>query len=517
MKILIVDDEQYIRKGLTSLIEWRECGVDSIETASSGEEALDAIRTYMPEIVISDIRMEDLSGIELMKIVLQLGYGTRFIFISGYDEFSYCQQALELGADDYILKPIDFDKLKDAVKKSVGKIAENTHKAIMIEFAENNIKFVREKHLNDLVTGFLNANDLMDGVLFKESDFRKGYYLIVILKIINNSKNEGFESLKKENEDSKAARDRLIDVISSNDIDTECIRDNRNRIVFIFHTNRIEFLNKDFETRLENKFKDAFKELQLSFVAGMGKPVNELENMSVSYFQAERALKEEKYHGYNHVIQYSEGFDNSTFVFDNATFTDRLIEGINKNNHEETIAYTNNLFSSIPNNEESFVHAKFIAFSMLNVINKYFSEADQYFKHYREIENLKTMPDIITYVINTYNEIYEINGTKPSKSIIRKIKKYINDFYYEDLTLNRISKLFYINPNYFSEFFKKENGISFNKYLTYVRIEMAKKYLLESKDLSIAEIAEKTGYSDSKYFSQVFRLMTQQSPSGFRK
>lgn len=120
MTALIVDDEKNITDGLSRLFDWKGCGIDRVITASGGQEALRLVGLCCPAIVVADVNMEDMSGLELMEWTREIAPLTRFIVISGYDEFTYCQKAMALKAVDYLLKPIDFQKLAESVRKCLA-------------------------------------------------------------------------------------------------------------------------------------------------------------------------------------------------------------------------------------------------------------------------------------------------------------------------------------------------------------------------------------------------------------
>lgn len=116
-RIMIIDDEQMIIKGLTKLIPWEELGYELVGTAFNGRSALETVDALSPDVIISDIQLGDTTGLELIDVIKKSNPNTLFIFISGYDNFKYCQKAISKGAIDYILKPIDFDYLKTVLLK----------------------------------------------------------------------------------------------------------------------------------------------------------------------------------------------------------------------------------------------------------------------------------------------------------------------------------------------------------------------------------------------------------------
>ena len=159
-KVLIIDDEPRIRRGISHCIPWERMGIEPAGEAANGVEALEIIRAKRPDVVITDIRMPDMDGLDLMAMVRKEGIPCRFIIISGFAEFEYAQRALRYGASDYILKPVDEEKLLRSIEKCLreedtgqeaGETEEDDGQKNLI--VRKTLKIIENEYMNDLSLG----------------------------------------------------------------------------------------------------------------------------------------------------------------------------------------------------------------------------------------------------------------------------------------------------------------------------------------------------------------------------
>lgn len=173
IKVVLVDDEKMIRDGLAYTMPWAEMGVEVAGTASNGEAALEFIREKKPHVVLTDIKMPIMDGLELLKAVKEEIPSTRVIILSGYDEFSYAQQALKYGASDYLIKPVDAVELRKVMEKLIDSFQEELLEDLPKLDLQNEIQSIVEPYINAILLGNFQAAAVQINKIFESQTFRE--------------------------------------------------------------------------------------------------------------------------------------------------------------------------------------------------------------------------------------------------------------------------------------------------------------------------------------------------------
>lgn len=531
LKVVLIDDEETIVEGLKVLIDWNSLGFEIAGVAYDGEEGIELIKSVMPEIIITDIRMPILSGLDMIGIVKEFLPYTKIMILSGYSDFDYARQAIEKGASCYLLKPVTREELVDKLTKAMEEVLQvmvkvQKEKKIAINLY-NMQNAAKEKYLKDMAEGKTTSLYEMERI-WSLFDFGRipGKLCVVIFEIDNFSV-QGFDSAKDSNT-LKFAVDNIID---------ELILKTNSGIFFSYDYERsILFFCAREGTNVKKEVSDIIKEvkeavfdfLKVTLSVGIGSAYSGIEKLAQSYNEACYALEKKFLYGKNVTLYIDDIKDkNGDIQFKPIPFERELAGHVESCDKVRAANILDKLFHYLireAGSSPSQIYAECVNVLAIlrqslsvNTINyndlfkeEYFSI--QFFKRFKTYPELQSwMKDLIHLMIDrTKNQ--PISHTE---QLVEKIKKFIDDNFTE-ATRESVASKFFINPSYLSQIFKQSTGCSFTDYLTAVRMEKAKKILMSS-DMKVLDIAEKLGYSSSQYFAKVFEKYTGSTPLDYRK
>lgn len=505
--ILIVDDEKVILQSLPHLIDWNSLGFNISGTASDGRAALDFIKENHPDVVITDITMPLISGIELIQRVHEFNTHIKFIISTGYAEFEYAQQAMSLGVSHYLLKPIEESELISALNAIYQEIQQN------IKTSE----LVITDLLND--TGNEKKTDHLPSVFSSAK-----YYCYVeiiaeeapaVLYMSNNRKKtsasikRAYNYLKKIFDDSKSY---AISHIANNNIFTIVPFGNNSG-----YSNAAEFV-KTIKNALSYEPSEAFSIL-------IGKPVTNISKISDSKTSIEM-LKDKKFYSSLGAVLNYESVKNVKFnkFLKNPEIIDMITAAAQKANLEETYKYIS-LFTDELQSQQIVVHSVKLYVSSItsttlrsvrnpDIIIRLMSLLVEFNRlEYITIETTKLfLNDFFNIAISSMID----DRKAASLNIISEILDYISAHLSENLSLKLLAAEFHMNTAYLGRLFKQKTNCTFNSYLNKIRIERSKE-LLETTSLKIHEISKKVGYNDLNYFVANFKNHTKMTPNNYRK
>ncbi|MDR0886763.1 MAG: response regulator [Clostridiales Family XIII bacterium] len=521
-KLLIVDDEKMIRNGLALGITWSEVGIDEVYTAASATEALKMIEVHAPQIMLSDISMTELSGIDLIGKVRETDKDMRIIVLTGYDYFEYARDCLKMGVQDYLLKPIDDVALLKLVKKQVEELEQ-----IRIEEEEAFLKtrsegtkaqMAIEAYMREIVHHGDHAHNEANDVEFRDiatfaMDIKKDVPMCVGILIAQMHNN-----LDPFDQHYRLLTMRLlcIQIVDSRGLGITFTDDDGSLIIAFYAENGdITAHTRELEHILEDEY-----DIRPRIV--LGSVVPELKMLSISYNDA--VINR------SNVGQLVQKQDEP---FDLRVDTHNKFRGFDDNYQ----AYKRQMLVDVADGDAVFATFEQIAnlFDNYNLSTDFVQlccfdvVSDLYFQfvkssHINPDDSLNrfmngiigsNMSDAIfatqAYITNLYA------AEKGDRhEAIAKAKKYIIDNIEQDISVASIADSLYLSPNYFCRLFKKQTGEGCNEYICRKRIERAK-YLLETTMIKSGTIASMVGYNDTNYFSMAFKKHTGSSPSAYRK
>lgn len=534
-KLIIAEDEERVRKGLTDNVDWKSFGFEVSGSVGNGHKALELMEENVPDVLLTDIKMPIMSGLELMRLVKDKHPQVKIVVLSGYGEFDFVKQALECGALEYILKPTQIKDIENAFAKAKKVLdEENTQrearKVLELQLKES-LPLLRNKFLNDLIKGNLDPIDNIDEKLkYLELDIgnRKSYCVLSLN--IDDIENHDKKYMEK---DKQIMKFEVINLICR-------ILDNyKGCIVFDYSVERIVILlcsdqDSNFMDSLKYRIAEEIRNkinstLNIGLTIGIGRVQNELRDIYISFNESSFAIQYKLYEGSNSIIDVSD-----FYPFDDISNSlsrkneGKLIEKLRLGDRQQVYEILNSIFNEILANKRlSMDYVQRVCLELLISGSRYISEIGGDFKDifpvniisYSEISKYDTISDIRGWMTGIFNLIMDYVAERRKQggnNIIHEIRKYILDNYCEDITLKIVAKAFYINPEYLSRLFKRVTGQNFIDYLTEVRIAKAMELIRSNKDLKIYEIAEKVGYKDVKYFSRVFKAYSNKNPYSYK-
>jgi len=526
---MIVDDEPIIRKGLKKIINWEEYDFNIVCEARDGEEALELLKEYSIDFIISDIKMQKITGIELLRKIRENGLDTLVLLLSGYDEFTYAQEGIRLGAFDYILKPLDAQKLKNILNNAYDKLAMKEKKDH--EYNVNKI-ISGEKVLYDLLRG--KNLMLMDEYISQYNlPLIKGKVQVAIVEI--NEIIISSEDLT-ENDEWNYLNNEVNELIEKelkkSDIEHFSVLDGDfgKRIILVQTDKNIEIsdFNQSFIEVLKEILKTSSEKYQIKLNIGVGNAYNQLYSIYKSYLNAKEALKYKYVLGTNKLIQLDELAEirKKNFVYpiekEKALINSILI------GKEDSSSILRELVSEIASMLNSDIFSINIAFTQVvdniynNVLKKYSFLEDVY--DLSQIINIgflgvETLEDIEKQLIDNIEKLIDIikeYNLNQSDNIVQKACEYVLNHIDEDIALSSIANNLNISKNYLCSIFKQQTGENFLEYATKAKMERAK-ILLKKHDYKVYEVSDLLGYKETSYFSKLFKKHTGYTPAEYKK
>jgi len=533
-KVMIIDDEPIIRKGIKSILNWKKFGCEICAEASDGEEGKILIERYRPDILITDIRMPGLDGLKMINEVRDLIPDCKIIVLTGYRDFDYVQEALKLGVFDFVLKPSRIEELTSIIQRAVDELKRLRNRTEefnkLKRLFEQNIPVLREKFLYDLMYEiYPNSEEILPRAELLGINITDFFLLVVE---IDNDDENGKPGQYEKNLYLFGIINTFMDVFSDSfDVISIPLKDSG--VAFILK-------GADDSRQCINLISDKCNYLQELLINCFGFTVtiavssegNGIMQLPQKFRECQEALERKFYLGNDSVIFYKDL--NGFLKFEDYSLLDKyqklLLAGIKTGNGkivikriEDIAAYINSLEN--PNMEylKNFywgiiTYINNIRLSVAEASNEPRVESINIISLHNMIsksENINELNELlkevslsITAKINNYN-------SKSIKLILRNALDYIHEHYSEQLTLNDVAEHVYVSPSYLSRMFKKELGKNFVDYLNGLRIEKAKELLMDPR-YKTYEVAEIVGIPDAHYFSRLFKKYEGVSPTEYR-
>ncbi|MFW5972297.1 MAG: response regulator transcription factor [Bacillota bacterium] len=519
LKMVIVDDEAIIRKGIRSSIDWQNYDINIIAEAANGIEALQKIIQIKPDIVIMDIRMPQLDGLEVCKKIKKELPELEIIILSGYDEFAYAQKAIELGVADYLLKPFGADELVDIVNKLKDKITKKKSIKEERELVHKNSREISSIIVNKIIRGEELQIDYKNNLGLLGSDLSKEFYHPFIVDI-DYSLLDDYSRPEKLEQTGRLFIDVFYEKYSGHGFLVPIVNEQ-----YLFGTLNLDStISIDEFTEIKEEMG---KESQLPFTIFVGDSFTDFEGLRPSYEQLSSSLIAKFYTGGDTIIS------NPAMIVNTFKGDIKIPQSYKKIGDYLNFMEKNNLFNEL-DELFGFISTEHLKVSLVKhiIIDVNKNLIDIIDRSSEEMEEIITIEDMIKVInqidtlsvlevwqcqmIDYYFDILsEIRGSKYN-SIVNKAIRFMNVNYQKDISLEMISDYVHVSPNYFSKIFKKETGSNFVDWLNSLRVNKSKEILAKT-DKKCSLIAEEVGYNDYRYFSFNFKKYTNMTPRKYRK
>jgi len=531
--LLIVDDEPSVRTGLRDCIEWSQYGIEVVGEANDGELALQLAEQLRPDLVITDVRMPIMDGIQFAYEVSSRLPATRILFISGYDDVEYLKSALKINAFDYMLKPVNLDELHQVLLGITGtlqsKLRQDQRIKAMQEKLLESMPVLREKYVVSLLREAPATGErTREKLEFLELNWPlEANYWVMVIDI--DDKPEQFFPLLE--------RDRQLLAYAILNICQELI--DRHIQGYVIEYGNGEFVSILWDTQLIDEAELLFRVaeevreniqrwLKFNVTIGIGERVDGPRELHRSYRMARAALNQRWYLGKNRVIAMNKIQTPSPHApqFD-AAVAEKLEALICAGDREGLNRVVADVFRELGNQRTlRFKFGLNAAFQMLLLGSRVSLELGLWNEQMEREEaelwevlpRLDTLHDVREQLTAYLNGIVRVIIEKQEGKngyYIELVKKHIEQHYADNLSVAHIAKEVFLNPTYMCMLFKQETGGTIHEYLYCTRMEQAKRLLADPGN-RFYEIAAAVGYSDPSYFSKQFKKYTGLSPSAYR-
>ncbi len=531
-KVFLVEDEIVIREGIKNKIPWEQEGFQIVGDESDGELAYPMIVRERPDILITDIKMPFMDGLELSKLLKKDMPQMKIIIISGYSDFGYAQKAIDIGVSEYLLKPVTSAKLVAAVKNAAEVIdKERKEKQILNQYQ----LLVYQKHgekrkefFNALVSGKMSLSQII------EQEEELGINMVASVFCVLLFQFKGQEDMYEYSDEIVQCEARMTEALRAFS-DIRVFERGMDGWAFILLGETEERINE-----LTLELCDILIQIcdnKVHYFGGIGKCVNRVRDLHKSYLDANRAFSLRYFESRDQFVSYIDVHNIKEHIGNRINVRELKIEKLDRALLEDFLKrgtihdvneFVDSYFEGFSTNAiSSSIFRHYIIMDGYSVIMK-FLKTLKYTEEmiYGSLKSLNCVPDQL-YGLEECSELYKTilketielrnrNSQKRYAALIDQAKEYILlQFNMSDLTLDKVASKVNVSPNYFSSLFNQETGMTFIEYLTDIRMEKAKEYL-RCSSRKITEIGFMVGYQDSHYFSYLFKKTQYCTPSEYR-
>lgn len=525
MKVMLVDDEPFILQGLSVIIDWEKEGYEIVKKASDGQEALDYLKENDVDLIITDIRMPQINGLELLETVRNEKLSEAYIIIlSGYNDFKYAQTAIRYSCMDYILKPVQKEQLLENIRRIVQKRENRIQEEI-------DSQRMQRGYLLQNMMALLQGKGKEQNISYIKENFRCGNgvrYLHICLNDLSALEEMSDEEVSE-------LKDKMYEQVSC------YLREDSDHLFkdfFVYEEDyEIGFVYCDYMSKERNLTEEEFmKALHKMAQSGSenfpvillaGKRVEDISKISRSYSSAcvLRSFKGFQDHKSIYYYEKEVQVSPSKTVLCKRSL-DSLVDAVNQNDILLINKSVDELFLEMDRldrtRETVILNLNWLIFRLLNLATEQDESVNQ--------------DEVLSYISGSVSKEEIIRGSRVhmrkfacecaeylvqlrknvSRGVLTEIENEIKEHYAENLTLRELGQKYYINSSYLGQIFRKRYGQSFKNYLNNYRIKEAASQLIRT-DKKIGQIAEDVGYHDLDYFISRFIEQEGCTPSRYRK
>lgn len=540
LKIFLAEDEVIVRETIKRMIPWEDLGFELVGEAADGEMALPLLLRQKPDLLITDIKMPFMDGLTLAKVAKKEIPGLKVVILSGYDDFNYAKQAINIGVEDYLLKPIT----KNALIERLTEIRSRyEHEKTQKEYYE---KFHREMQAYEKNSSRDFFEALVSGSMDMMEIYRRSEKLG--LDIVAEAYNVLIFTMNCEEDFSEQREGYSEWEAESLELLEEFFSENTSAMLFRCNIFSYGVLIKGQKETIEENTRSCVSEIQRIldrkeqkrqwFVAA-GEPVERLSQIQKSYYSASRAFSQRYLYDEN-ILYYDEmaSMEKKNVTEDDSTYLQKvdvnalnpviLQKFLSNGLLEETENFVKDYFYAIGQEPlESLVFRNYVTLNVRFSVMSFLKEigCDTRTLEQEDTEDVlsessKSLENAIAYakkIISQAIALRDQNSGNKNRSILKTAVDFIDSHYMEeDMSLNKAANAANVSANHFSALFSQNMGQTFIEYLTNLRMNKAKEYL-RCTSMRSSEIAGEIGYKDAHYFSYLFKKTQGMTPSDYRK
>jgi len=524
-KVMIVDDELLVRIGLRSTIAWQEYGFRIVADAANGQQAIKKFATTDPDILITDIRMPGMDGIELIEILKKQKPQLKTIILTNYDDFAYTKEALKLGADEYLLKStLDNQTLLPILKRLWSKVqqesAENQELQKLQKQASMGIFLLKKQFVESLISAELNEQMYQDFLQELGLNWHENNWQLILLKGEKQDSDSSGSALRPLNLIEEIT-DKVGALVAEGAASGEWI------LIYSFPPSEASYYQRQIVPFNIRQIQACLEQyLQIKSTAVFTSAISCYQQLAAEYRKVREYMVYRLFWPEKKMI-FPEDIPDATQDHYLPDSNDpNLSVLIRMGDREQVREVLDCLFNKVITNTSPFLLRQFCQ-ELYGEMARQCREAgirlteiltgkEQYPSHLENYRSLSEIKDWFEEKFNQLTTMVERIGLNDFSAPIREALIYIKNNYHRELNLSLVAHQVGLSKNHFCSQFKEETGYNFVAFLHKTRIELACKMLLNS-ELLIVEIAEKVGYLDSKYFAKVFQKYMNCSPTTYRK
>ncbi|MCK0473674.1 response regulator [Halalkalibacter sp. APA_J-10(15)] len=517
-KLIVVDDEEVIREGLKQFIDWRSMGYLLVSCFEDGKDAIEYLQNNQVDVVLTDIDMVHVSGLELSKFIHENFPQIKTVIVSGFKDFEFAKKAIEFNVEHYLTKPTDIKEINSVFQKMKGELdqkkqRDEEEKCYRQRYDEM-IPLLKEQFLINVLSGAIK-NDIELTARLETikltSDLASGNCCIIEVTVNTEEKSKGlgndyiWTTLQKFFHSEKNGTQYISTYLNRKTL----------KILALSHRNE----KKDFIALIDSDIMKIKKSIQKNFGIFLTFVKNPMFDSLIELAQNVKLNTSSSFQTGNDSKSALEVGEYRDLIQEYRQFISFIIDG-NVKAIEDSLYHIFSKLEAFPIED-----VQRLIIDLLSMISHTFAEMGvNVFEiskgkiAYQGVLNINNLEDIkgwcqeyLQQMINYYSKMRKKSS---SHQIIEQAKKYIQHMYNKDLSLEDVADYVYLNHVYFSRLFKQQTGKNFSDYLTSIRIEKAIELLKENK-YKTYEISEKVGYKSSKYFSRVFKQSTGCSPKEY--
>lgn len=503
--IMFVDDDLHVLRGYERKINWSSMDIKVIGTASDGREALEGIIKLKPDIVLTDIKMPVMDGIELIKTIDEMGLHTHVIIQSGYNEFDFAKQAIKYNAVAYLLKPTSKDEILEAVGEVILKIKKE--QSVKETLLSNKLTLTKSQIVELLMTQS-STDSILELVM---SCYKNVTQTDKVISVIVRNTQHYIEDIQRSEENHQHGFNAII----SN-------RWNENNWILLFFIDRKISDSEVYKKVVWEmvKIRDGFNDDHIRIALGsIGNNIDQLAlslSVAIGNIEMKALIKANEL-----ILPNNENEVDLRVKLD----VNAIEDAIEHQEEERTLDELKKMFARIKTSKymdkSQYEQIMTTIFKMVLLLLKYPGTKESLPSEYEIWEGLLVkdcIESLESYVEQLVHDIFEVKNSYENQNLSKPIQfvvNYVEKHYMNTILLKDLSKSLFISENYLTTLFKKEMTLTYKKYLTMVRIEKAKELLTNPK-LKVHHVAEQVGYSNDDYFSKIFKQVTGISPTEYR-
>jgi len=532
-KVFLVEDEVVVREGIKNIIHWEEEGFIIAGDESDGELAYPMILREQPDILITDIKMPFMDGLELSKLLKKEMPQLKIIIISGYSDFGYAQQAIDIGVTEYLLKPITSTKLIASVKNAAATIEKERKEKQILEQSQLLVYQNQSEKRKDFFNALVSRKMTLSQIIEQEEEL--GINMVASVFCVMLFQFKGHEDMYEYSNEIVHCEARMQEVLREYP-DIKVFERGMDGWAFILlgeNKEQIDALTQELCNLLINICNGT-----VHYFGGIGRVIHRVGDLQQSFFDANRAFslryfeRGDQFLSYRDVRIVNEQIENRVINVSelNLEKLDRtqLEEFLKRGTIQDVDEFVDRYFEGLDSDAmSSTLFRQYIMMDGYSAIMKFLKnlmyskeKIDSSIMNMNDItEQLTNLEGCRKFYKSILKDAIDLRNKSTQKrysGLIEKAKEYIHLKYaMSDLTLDKVASKVNISPNYFSSLFNQETGMTFIEYLTDIRMDKAKEHL-RCSSRKITEIGSLVGYLDSHYFSFIFKKTQNCTPSEYR-